>query len=256
MNRKDFIQLMAAGGASFLGGTVVAQTAFNPSSGSPVKSGPAIPWGRLRFRGRDQDQGVDTDDWSVHPNGDLNLIEHLSRNTTVNLDPKWNVADVARLDALQNYPFLFMHGEVPPDFTDAERANLREYLLRGGFLFAEDCVNGNGRMGNSGRNDHLFRRMAEVEFSKILPEAKLERLPFDHPVFHTVYDFRNGIPHMQGTPHGLHGLMLNGRVVALLSPSDIHCGWTNGDNWFGPGQNRLALQMGANIYTFAMTQTA
>ncbi len=152
-------------------------------------------------------------------------------------------------------PFLFMHGELPPVLTDAERSNLREYLLRGGFLFAEDCVIGQGNLGRSRFNDFFFRHMAEVEFSRIVPEAKLVRLPKDHPVFHTVFDFRNGIPHMQGTEHGLHALTLNGRVIALLSPSDIHCGWTNGDQWFGPGSALRAMQMGANIYTFAMTQT-
>jgi len=251
MNRKEFLRLMAVGGAAFLGGKVVARASDGIVT---AKTGPSIPWGRLRFRGRDMNQGIDADDWGVHPNGDLNLIQHLDENTTVNIASKWNVADVAKLDELQHYPFLFMHAEVPPDFADAERANLREYLLRGGFLFAEDCVIGNARMGRDYRNDFLFRRMAEYEFSKILPEAKLERLPYDHPVFHTVYDFRNGMPHMQGTPHGLHGLILNGRVVALLSPSDLHCGWTNGDNWFGPGQNRIALQMGANIYAYAMTR--
>ena len=257
MNRKNFIHLMAAGGASFLGGKVIAQTpsplTLAEGTAAP-KTGGVIPWGRLRFRGRDRHQGVDADDWGVHPNGDFNLIEHLDLHTTANIAPKWNVADVAKIDELQNFPFLFMHGEVPPDFTDAERANLREYLLRGGFLFAEDCVNGSGAMGHSPNNDFLFRRMAETEFGKILPEAKLERLPFDHPVFHNVYDFKGGIPHMQGVNHGLHGLMLNGRVVALLSPSDLHCGWTNGDAWFGPNKNRQALQMGTNIYTFAMTQ--
>ena len=242
---------MAAGGAAFLGGSLMAQAQTTPG-----KTGPAMPWGRLRFRGRDQNQGIDAEDWGVHPHGDLNLIEHLNASTTVNLDPRWNVADVARLDQMQNYPFLFMHAEVPPDLSDGERANLREYLLRGGFLFAEDCVIGHQGMGKNARNDYLFRRMAEYEFGKILPEARLERLPFDHPVFNTIYDIRGGIPHMQGTPHGLHGLVLNGRVVALLSPSDIHCGWTNGDNWFGPGKNRAALRMGANIYSFAMTQTA
>jgi len=257
MNRKNFIQLMAAGGASFLGGKVIAQPSspLQLSDGPPTpKTGGVIPWGRLRFRGRDRNQGIDADDWGVHPNGDLNFIDHLQLDTTANISSKWNVADVAQLDELQNYPFLFMHAEVPPDLEDAERANLREYLLRGGFLYAEDCVIGNGAMGFHGNNDHLFRKMAETEFAKILPEAKLERLPFDHPVFHNVHDFKQGMPHMQGTEHGLHGLILNGRVVALLSPSDLHCGWTNGDKWFGPRKNQQALQMGTNIYTFAMTQ--
>jgi len=57
---------------------------------------------------------------------------------------------------------------------------------------------------------------------------------------------------MQGVRHGLHGLFLNGRMVALLSPSDIHCGWANGDAWFGHQKQVAALQMGINIYLYAM----
>ena len=64
----------------------------------------------------------------------------------------------------------------------------------------------------------------------------------------------NGLPHMQGQAHGLHGITLNNRVVALLSPSDTHCGWTNGDLWFSPQKQQLAFRMGINIYLFAMTQ--
>ncbi|MDF3058143.1 MAG: hypothetical protein K0R17_2358 [Rariglobus sp.] len=250
MNRKAFLHMLAAGGASFLGRNALARIPGSDQT-NPVSTSALLPWGRLRFRARDGDDK----DWGVHPHGDLNLIDHLGANTTINLARKWNVADVASLPDMSAYPFLFMHAELPPVLNDAERANLREYLLRGGFLFAEDCVIGQGNLGQNRLNDFFFRHMAETELRRILPEARLELLPKDHPVFHSIFDFRNGIPHMQGTPHGLHGLILNGRVVALLSPSDIHCGWTNGDRWFGPGATTRAMQMGANIYAFAMTQT-
>jgi hypothetical protein len=248
MNRKAFIHTLALGSASLLARPVFGQ---QPSVGISTKTGSLLPWARLRFRARNGDDK----DWGVHPHGDLNLIDHLTANTTLNIARKWNVADVASLDDMTAYPFLFMHGELPPVLTDAERANIREYLLRGGFLFAEDCVIGQNNLGTSRLNDFFFRHMAETELARIVPEARLVRLPVDHPVFHTVFDFREGIPHMQGTPHGLHGLMLNNRIIALLSPSDIHCGWTNGDNWFGPGAAQRAMRMGANIYAFAMTQT-
>jgi len=248
MNRKAFINTLALGGASLL-----VRPAFGQQSTGDIvtKTGSLLPWARLRFRARNGDDK----DWAVHPHGDLNLIDHLTATTTLNIARKWNVADVASLEDMTAYPFLFMHGELPPVLTDTERANIREYLLRGGFLFAEDCVIGQFNLGANKLNDFFFRHMAETELARIVPEAKLVRLPKDHPVFHTVFDFRDGIPHMQGTPHGLHGLMLNGRIIALLSPSDIHCGWVNGDNWFGPGAALRAMQMGANIYAFAMTQT-
>jgi len=246
MNRQTFLRLVAAGGASALALRAFGQA--TSASAAPT----ATPWGRLRYRSL----GGDTTNWGVHPQGDLNFIDHLHENTTVRLDRRWNVADVASLDAMTGHPMLFMHGERPPELTDGECANLREYLLRGGFLLAEDCVVGSSTMGRNTANDFFFRRMAEYDLARILPEGRLRRLPNDHPVFHAVFDQPNGLPHMQGTPHGLHGLEYQGRLVALLSPSDIHCGWTSGDNWFGPGKSREAFRMGANFYTFAMTQTA
>ena len=250
MNRKKFLNLMAAGGATFLG-QPLSLFAAGGNQPAPGKVGPLLPWGRMRFRA----DGPDDDDWNVHTEGDLTLIDEINQQTSVNLAPELRVADVAKADELANFPFLFMHSELPPDLTGTEKSNLREYLLRGGFVFAEDCVNGKHRtQGRRGYGDLFFLRMVEV-FSNLVPGAKLERLPLDHPVFHTVHHFNNGLPHMQGVPHGLHGLTLNGRVLALLSPSDIHCGWTNGDEWFGRGTKLSSLKMGTNIYTYAMTQS-
>lgn len=180
--------------------------------------------------------------------GDLNLIRAIRAQTSANVTEQWFVADVASLDSMVQFPFLFMHGNYAPHLADTHRANLREYLLRGGFLFAEDCVNANSR------GDDFFRRMANVEFPGMFPEAKLERLAYDHPAFHCFYNFKRGIPHMQGVEHGLHGITINGRLLALLSPSDIHCGWTNGAKWFGRAKQIQAFQMGINIYLYAMTQ--
>jgi hypothetical protein len=247
MLRQDFLRLLATGGASFFGLRTLGLETRAAETPAPFLT----PWGRLSYRSLDGN----TTNWGVHPQGDLNFIDHLHENTTARLDRRWNVADVGSLEQLCSYPMLFMHGERPPELTDEECANLREYLRRGGFLLAEDCVIGSGTLGANNRSDAFFRRLAEYDLARILPEARLERLPFDHPVFHCVYDFPRGLPHMQGTPHGLHGLVLDGRIVALLSPSDIHCGWTNGDRWFGPGKARQAFRMGANFYAFAMTQT-
>ena len=237
MTRQRFIALLAAGGATCLGRPFSLLAAENTR-------GPASPWARLRY----SSLGRDADDWGVEPAGDLNLIRAIRAQSSANVTEEWFVADVARLDSMTQFPFLFMHGNYTPMLTDPQRANLREYLLRGGFLFAEDCVN------DRGRGDDFFRRMAEVEFPKMFPEAKLERLPYDHPVFHCFHEFKRGIPHMQGVEHGLHGLTINGRLLALLSPSDIHCGWANGEKWFGRGKQVQAFQMGINIYLYAMTQ--
>jgi Domain of unknown function (DUF4159) len=243
ISRERFLKLLAAGGASFLGVEKLV-------SASDLLKGPSVPWGRLKYTGEFGDQ----DDWHVHPQGDLNLIDSICGQTSVNVDKKWNVADVSNLDSMTPFPFLFMHGEVAPVLDDTARNNLREYFLRGGFLFAEDCVNGYGHHGNNRLNDYFFNSACE-QLPSVLPGSRVEKLPFDHPVFHCFHHFDNGIPHMQGTEHGLHALIYDGRVVALISPSDLHCGWVDGDRWFGPGKARLACQMGTNIYIYAMTQS-
>ena len=244
ISREQFLKLLTAGGASFLGGTGLA-------SAADLLKGPLVPWGRLKYLA----EGNDQEDWHVHPQGDLNLLDSIRGDTSINVEKKWNVADVSSLDTMTAFPFLFMHGEVPPVLDDTARNNLREYLLRGGFLFAEDCVNGYGHYGSNNTSSDFFFQKLMDELPSLLPGSKMELLPFDHPVFHCLNHFDTGIPHMQGTPHGLHGLTYDGRVVALVSPSDVHCGWTNGDAWFGPGKSRLACQMGANIYLYAMTQS-
>lgn len=238
MTRKEFLKLTAAGALSFLH----CETVLASARGSRVR------WGRLKF----PTAGHSPENWSVHPNGDLNLMDQILEHTTVRLDFQWNVADVQKIEQMSRYPFLFMHAEAPPVLDESARANLREYFLRGGFLFAEDCVIGSGSQGNNGLNDKFFLRMAE-ELPRILPEAQFERLPTDHPIFAAFYPMREW-PHMQGTPHGPWGLTLHRRLVALLSPSDLHCGWTAGARWFGPSKAEAALRMGTNIYVHAMTQ--
>ncbi len=243
LTREQFLKLVAAGGAAFLG-------LNSPALGQDAPKGPPVPWGRLKFIGEEGD----TEDWHVHPHGDINLMDLIRDETSTNLQKKWNVADVADLSTMTPYPFLFMHGEVGPVLSDTDKQNLREYFLRGGFLFAEDCVKGYGHHGMNRNNDYFFRAMM-AQLPSVLPDAKIEQLPMDHPLFHCFYHFDEW-PHMQGTPWGPHGLIHDGRLVALISPSDLHCGWTNGDQWYGYGKQKKALEMGANIYLYAMTRAA
>ncbi|HEY0255958.1 MAG TPA: DUF4159 domain-containing protein [Candidatus Methylacidiphilales bacterium] len=241
LTRDQFLKMIAAGTASFLG---LQSTVY----GQEAPKGPLVPWSRLKFIG----EMGDDQDWHVHPHGDLNLIDSIRDQTSVNLDKKWNVADVDNLNSMVQYPFLFMHGEIAPILTPQSRQNLREYLMRGGFLFAEDCVCGYSHHGGNKLNDYFFRAMAG-ELTALLPGATFEQLSPDHPLFRCFYHF-DVWPHMQGYPHGPWGLTYNGRLAALLSPSDLHCGWTNGDTWFGTDKRIAAMQMGTNIYMYAMTQ--
>jgi Domain of unknown function (DUF4159) len=257
ISREQFLKLVAAGGASFIGVKASAQEGPQGSVNQTLAAaedtqhkGPLVPWARLKFIG----EMGDDQDWHVHPHGDLNLIDSIRDQTSLNIEKKWCIAEISDLKSMVQYPFLFMHGEIAPTLSDTDRQNLREYLLRGGFLFAEDCVCGYLHHGKSPETNDFFFRAMKPELDNLIPGVKLEQLQPDHPLFHCFYHF-DAWPHMQGVRHGPWGLTYKKRLVALLSPSDLHCGWTNA-RWFEPGQGELAMQMGANIYLYAMTQTS
>ena len=242
ITRRDFLKTVALGGAACL---------VNPWRAGAQSDwrGSTVDWARLQFNGINGD----TDNWNVHPQGDLNLINQINDRTTIRIRNNWNIADIGKLREMTAFPFLFMTAELPPNLTAAHRANLREYMLRGGFLYAEDCVIGKDKkVGTNLPKDAFFLKMVQ-ELPKIVPEARLVRLPNDHPIFHCFYDLPAGLPDMQGIPHGLHGLIHNGRLLAALSPSDNHCGWVR---CFSEEKNTAALQMGTNLYVYAITQFA
>jgi hypothetical protein len=61
-------------------------------------------------------------------------------------------------------------------FTRAEAAQLREYLLRGGFLHLDDF------WGLDQKEN------AVTELRKVFPEYPIEPLPLKHEIFHTFFD--------------------------------------------------------------------
>ena len=108
---------------------------------------------------------------------------------------------------LKDHPFLYMTGHGNVRFSPEERRALREYLLAGGFLHADD---------NYGM-DESFRE----EIAEIFPEYELAEIPPDQAVFRMMYNFPEGLPkiheHDGGATAGLRYLpwWAAGRVLQL-----------------------------------------
>ena len=135
------------------------------------------------------------------------------------------------------------HGDVR--FSVAERAALREYLISGGFLHADD---------NYGL-DKSFRE----EIAGLFPDAELTEIPADHPVFHTFYDFPEGLPKIHehdGGPPQAFGIFYEGRLVVFYSyESDLGDGWEDESVHEDPGDVReRAIRMGVNLFLFVLGQ--
>ena len=154
---------------------------------------------------------------------------------------------------LFDVPFVYMTGHQDFELTPAERANLRQYLMRGGLLVAEACC---GR--------EAFDRSFRAEIGRVLNGQKLERLSKTHPLFHFPNDINSVQPlpalaHQLGskgrvTPE-LYGINVGGNLAVIYSPRGLSCGWELAQCPYCHGiASQDALALGVNILSYAVLQ--
>ncbi|MBC6426014.1 MAG: DUF4159 domain-containing protein [Ekhidna sp.] len=182
-------------------------------------------------------------DWYANKTALPNLIEFCNKTINTNLSLSEDVVEVADPD-LFLYPYLYMTGHGNVVFTNTQAANLRNYLISGGFLHIDD---------NYGLDPFI-----RLEMKKVFPESDFVEIPFDHPIYHQRFDFDEGLPkiheHTGKPPQGL-GIIYEGRLVCFYSyESDLGNGWEDQVIYDDPEEIRLeALKMGANIISYVFT---
>jgi len=182
-------------------------------------------------------------DWYANKTSLTNLIKFCNQNIGTNIFPEEEIVEAGSKDIF-NYPFIHMTGHGNFLLNDQEAQNLRNYLMAGGFLHADD---------NYGL-DKFFRR----EMKKVFPELEFVELPFSHPIYHQKYDFSKGLPKVHehdGKPAQGFGLIYKGRLVCFYSyECDLGNGWEDQDVYNDPEPTRQkALQMGANLLQYVFT---
>jgi hypothetical protein len=135
---------------------------------------------RIMFR---QNPNGDGDGWWVdHPRADVNLSYRLSELTVTSVSKdgrgSFNHA-LLRLtdDELYKCPFVMMTEPGGSYFDEEEAARVRDYLLKGGFLWADDFW-----------GERAWANWAE-QIGKALPsgEYPIVDIPLSHEVFHMLY---------------------------------------------------------------------
>ena len=182
--------------------------------------------------------------WYGDPSSLPNLLSYIQMNTSILVND--NEVRVKLTDSdLYSHSFLYITGHGNIRFSIDEVGVLRDFLLKGGFLHADD----NYGMDNS------FRR----EMKRVFPEKEWVPIPFDHEIFHAFYDFPNGLPKVHehdGKPAQALGLFEAERMIAFYTyESDLGDGWEDSEVHNDPQNIRdAALKMGVNIVCFALTQ--
>ena len=182
-------------------------------------------------------------DWYSDPSSLPNLLNFVAANTKIKVNPKEK--NIAILDNdFSAYPYLYMTGHGNIKFNESEVIALRNHLMNGGFLHADD---------NYGM-DKAFRR----EMKKVFPNIDMVELPYTHDIYHCYYDFPKGLPkiheHDNKPPQGL-GIFYKGRLVVFYTyECDLGDGWESQKVHHDPESKRLeALKMGTNIIIYSLT---
>lgn len=193
------------------------------------------------------------DPWSHdHPRAELHFYEALERTTKIRVEgpPLVLTLDDERIF---EHPVLYLCEPGFWEMDDDEVENLREYLMRGGFILFDDF---------RGRRewDQLYSQL-----KRLFPDREPVELPPDHFVWNVYYEVDPvAAPSMvDGGGFGFRGSGLedqyfalfddDGRMMALMCYNqDV------GDGWEWPERNfeqasTIAFQMGVNFLLYALT---
>ena len=195
--------------------------------------------GRLTIARMKYDGGGD---WYNDPEAIPNLARELQSRAGIETNLDQRVVTLTD-DLLFSSPFLFMTGHGEVRWSEPEIRNLRTYLTRGGFLYADDDYG----------MDEAFRR----EMKRVFPDKDFVELPFDHPIYHIIYDFPDGPPkhhEHDGKPPQGFGLFHDGRLVVYYTyESNVSDGWADAKTHNDPPAKReTAFRMGINIVAYAL----
>ncbi len=190
--------------------------------------------------------------WNATPNDINNLLKSLAQEADAHYQMEIKELYQVSTDPEKN-PVLYRTGHYLFEYTDDERAKLREYLLAGGMIIY-----------NTGLGSAPFYRSVVAELKQIFPEQPLQRLSSDHPIFHSYYD----VDRVDYTPAvrqaGYRGnepwfdaIEINCRVVALVSRWGLAVGWQGEvQDQYRAYQPQSAFRLGVNILTYASVMRA
>lgn len=190
--------------------------------------------------------------WKCRDSGLSMLLNSLHEQTKTPVRFEREEVDLSS-SRLFDMPFVYMTGHQNFVLSEAERANLRNYLLRGGVLFAESCC---GRQG--------FTESFRLEMDKVLPGLQLERINNNHPIFAFPNQIRDVQPRpalaeklqIRGRiPPELHGIRHEGHLAVIFSSFGLACGWELAECPYCKGvQAKDALALGVNILSCSLLQ--
>jgi hypothetical protein len=204
--------------------------------------------------------------WTMdYPRSDRHLLEGVRRLTRIDARSVEQVVELDGTTEVDNWPMLYGvevgHWLLP----DEQAAQLREYLLRGGFFMCDDF-----------HGTEPYRGVREwdtfvASMKRVFPDRPIEDIPDNDPIFHTIYDLQQrfqvpgaqfietGRTYEAGAtgmePHWRCIRDKNGRImVAICHNMDLGDAWEHSDNPQYPEKYAsLAYRIGMNYFIYDLT---
>jgi hypothetical protein len=221
---------------------------------------------RLRFGSDDDFRFGAMRGWhDDSPEADLTLAYRMYQVTSLKVRPGLNIIDITTQD-LEKYPFVYMAGAGRLVLNSDEVTTLRQYLLNGGFLMADD-------FWGDDQWHHFYEQMKQV-----FPDREPVELTLDHRIFHAVFDFKklpqipsvgaffgNGTSYDPGWPyfeksHDPHYYAIyddKQRMMVLICHNNhFGDGWeheTDDESYFDRFSEPMGYPMFVNILYYATT---
>ena len=196
--------------------------------------------------------------WSIdYPDAEIHFLPALMRFTRI--DVAYDSAHVNLNDPeLFDYPFLFLQqpGINPWVPSEEEAERLGEYLLRGGFLVADDF--------HGPREWQSF----EMAMQRVLPGRPIIDIAEDDLLLNIIFDLNqdtqipglrhlsySGVARMEGPPHWRAIYDDDGRMLVAINHNiDMGDAWEHADDAEYPLEmTSLAYRFGVNYIVYAMT---
>jgi hypothetical protein len=205
--------------------------------------------------------------WTIdYPRSDRHLLQGVRRLTRIDTRSVEQIVDLDGTDDVYNWPMMYAvevgHWVLPDD----QVAQLREFLLRGGFLMVDD-FHGDQPYHNVFSEWQVF----VASMTKVFPDRPIRDLEDSNPIFHTIYDLDerfqvagwqwsvSGRTYEAGetgkTPHWRAIYDDKGRVmVAICHNMDLGDAWEWSDDPRYPEKwASLAYRIAMNYFVYDLT---
>ncbi|MGD1097735.1 MAG: DUF4159 domain-containing protein [Bryobacteraceae bacterium] len=204
--------------------------------------------------------------WTMdYPRSDRHLLAGVRRLTRIQTRSVEQVVDLDGTDDIYNWPVSYGVEVGHWLLHDDQAAQLREYLLRGGFFMCDDF---HGSETFEGVNEwQVFTN----SIKKVFPDRPIEDIPDNDPIFHTLYDleerfqvpgaqyFDTGITYEKGdtgkVPHWRCIRDDKGRIiVAICHNMDLGDAWEwSDDPKYSEKWASLAYRIAMNYFVYDLT---